>query len=480
MKRRQAIRYLGVGFSSTLLGSTVLSSCKPDDPAPEITYDGTIAIIGAGPAGLYAADILLTKGLKVQVFEASKQLGGRVRSLRNQEDLPYQSIADFPVELGAEYWMGNDSILGKIIANLNLNTVELTPDAYRYILNNQAKTAAEWSGNADFSSVQSFVNGIKTYSGAATSVKSAATGVGTAGQSLLNAQAGNFYGSTSDKVGVKGLAEQQKLVTHDTKLYMLKNNTLQDLIVSRFADVLPYVKTNAPVKSINYSSDPCIITLEDGTEVQANKVIVTVPVTILKNGITFTPALPAAKTNALGKIGMDPCVRFALDFKKNFWGEGSSSFIWGSEGAPQVLNAGFGRSEFYQSMTVTVYGAKALELSALPTEDEMVKRVLTALDAVYANQATAFIRKTLPPAEEKMVYFVKDWTKEPYIKGGMSYPTEGATINDRTALSAPLNSRLFFAGEATDISGEAGMLNGALASAERSSEELVQAILSVS
>jgi monoamine oxidase len=481
VKRRQAIRHLGVGFSTAVVGASWLSSCKKEDPIPEIQYDGTIVIIGAGPAGLYAADILQTKGLNVTILEATNQIGGRVSSLRNQENLPYQSIADFPVELGAEYWQGNDSVIGKIISNLNLATIELTDDTKRYILGTFVKSAQEWAGNGDFAAVQSFMNNIKTYTGPATSMKDAAGSLSAEAMTLQNALAGNFYGSSNDRIGIRGISEQQKLISHDTKYFMLKNNTMQDLMISRFSSVYDNVKTNMPVKSVNYSSDPVKITFEDGTEMTANKVIVTVPVTILKNGITFSPSLPAAKTSAINRIGMDPSMRVVLDFKKNFWGN-ECSHIFGGTVAPHYFNAGVGRSEFYQTLSVTINGPKALELSNLNDEDKVVTTILQELDKFYSNQATAFIRKSLSPdeTETKMVYFVKDWTKEKYVKGGFAYPLASTTLNDRTTISEPINGRLFFAGEATDISGDPGTVNGALASAERVAEDVVISIKNVS
>lgn len=480
MKRRQAIRHLGVGFSSAFVGASWLSSCKKGDPVPEVQYDGNIIVIGAGAAGLYAADILMTKGLNVQVIEASTQIGGRVSSLRNQQDLPYQSIADFPIELGAEYWQGMDSVLGQIVTSLDRATVELIPESWRYILNNQAKAAAELTGNGDFEAVKAFMDGLKTYTGPTSSVKEAAGGLSENAMALLNSQAANFYGSSSDRVGVKGISEQLKLISHDTNYFVLKNNTLQDLVISRFVNVYPNVLLSSPVKSINYSDEPCKVVLEDGTEMTASKVIVTVPITILKNGITFSPGLPSDKTAALGRIGMDPSMRVVLDFKKNFWGT-DSSFFWGGTVAPQYFSAGMGRSEFSQTMTVTINGPKAQELSDIGDNDEIVRTILAELDKIYDGQATQFIRIGLPPNDEgKMIYFIKDWTKEKYVAGGFSYPLAGTTIDDRTALMAPVNDKLFFAGEATDISGNAGTLNGALYSAERVAEDVVQSILKVS
>jgi hypothetical protein len=193
---------------------------------------------------------------------------------------------------------------------------------------------------------------------------------------------------------------------------------------------------------------------------------------------------PSAKTTALGRIGMDPCMRIILDFKKNFWGE-DSGFTWGSSVVPQLFNAGVSRSQFYRTMSITVCGDRAQALSNLPSEKDIVLAVLKELDKVYAGSASAFIRTELPPVvpgeppgeEGDMIYFIQDWTKEKYIKGGYSYPMINTTIDDRVALGEHVGQNLFFAGDATDINGDAGSINGALASAERVSEEVAKSIL---
>ena len=78
-----------------------------------------------------------------------------------------------------------------------------------------------------------------------------------------------------------------------------------------------------------------------------------------------------------------------------------------------------------------------------------------------------------------IIYIIKDWSKDEFIKGGYSYPLASATANDRLALSKPVNNKLFFAGEATDTKGDAGTVSGALSSAERVSEEVVKSILGI-
>ena len=462
---------LGLGLSAGLIMPQLLSSCKKDDAGPEVNYSGTVAIIGAGAAGLYAADILRSKGIKILVLEAGSELGGRIKSLRNQANIPSQSIADFPVELGAEITQGSDSIWGKIIQNLNVPTVDLATAAHQFILDQTAKSSGEWGGDVDFNAVQNFISGLPNYSGGAVSVQQAA-GISDRGQALLNSQVGNYYGSSSAQVGAQGLAQGLKLVKHDGKWLVMKANPLQDLLLSRFSLVAPNVQMNTPVTSINYGSDPIALTDKSGNIIQADKVIVTVPVSILKGGdISFSPALPGTMTNSLANIGMDASIRVVLDFKKNFWGE-NTGFIWGGTTGPQYFNAGVGRSENFRTLSITINGPKATELSALGPD--MISSILAELDAVYAGQATLYIRRDINT--NQILSIIEDWSKEEFIKGGYSYPLVNATNDDRKNIGVPINDKLFFAGEATDVNGDAGTINGALASAERVVEEVVKSI----
>ncbi len=480
MERRKALKQLGLGLSGGILLPSYLMSCSKDDRGPEVPYDGNVIVIGAGAAGLYAADILRVKGIKVTILEASSQPGGRIRSLRNQTDAQYQSFntasqADFPIELGGEVVYGSNSSWGKLISDLSLPNVEVDPTAPRYILDNQAKTGADWKSDSDWNAVQNFVNGLPNFTGGNT-VQTAAA-VSTRAQALLNSQTGNFYGTTSDRIGARGLAESLKLSKRDTKQLMTRANPWQDIIISRFSEVIPSIVLNTVVKKIDWSSTLITITDSNGKEYTATKVIVTVPLSILKNGdITFTPGLDATKTSALAKFKMDAAMRIVLDFKTNFWGL-DSSYIWGGSTVPQYFNSGVGRSKFFRSMALTIYGQRAEQLSAL-SDYNKVLTILAELDAVYQGQATRFIRRDLdnPNDSTNLLYLVKDWTKDEYIKGGFSYPLVGTTNADRKDLSLPLADKLYFAGEATDVDGDSGTVSGALNSAARVVEEIVKSI----
>ncbi len=465
-----------------LLLPSFFTRCSPADPGPEVTYAGTVAVIGAGTAGLYVADILRSKGIKVEVYEASTQLGGRVKSLRNQSVESYPNInlmsSDFPVELGAQTFLGTDSIIGKIVQNYQLVTTEFPASSNHFVLDNQAKSSADWGGDPDFNAAMNFRNNLPSMAGNGQSVQQAAVGAGVATRALdmLNGQIGNAYGSNNEAVGVGELGEEEALRVSDGKIYALRGNPMQELLISRFSAVSPSIKYGTAITSIDYSSDPIMLTAEGGGSFQADKVIVTVPLSIIKtNGISFSPGLPGEFTSSLAKIGMGASLRVVVEFKQNFWGD-TVGFILGSSNVPEFLSFGLTRSEFNATLSVTINGAKAEAYSSLG--DGVISNILADIDLLYAGKGTQFVRRIVVDGLETDPIFIReDWTTRPYILGGYSYPLPGATNEDRKAIGAPINKKLFFAGEATDITGNAGMVNGALASAERCAQEVVESIL---
>jgi monoamine oxidase len=492
LKRRKALQQIGTGITAGLLAPQLFSSCKKESNTPQVKFDGTVAIIGAGAAGLYAADILNAQGINVIVLEARNSLGGRIRSFSTSDsqtdnssnafiyDYHYPSIADFPIEMGGDMVLGSDSAWGKIISILSLPTVDLGTANHQYILDNIPKAAGDWQGDPDFNAVQTFVSGLNSYSGPDVSIKTAA-GVSTRAQALLNSQAANFYGSGSDRVSALGLSNELKLRKHDSKILTVKSNAWQDILLSRFNQIVKKVQLNTAVSAIDYSSDVISITDKSGKQYTASKVIVTVPLSTLKSSdITFSPSLPSTNMAATGKFGMDSCIRVVIDFKKNFWGE-TDGLFWGGTIAPQYFNSGFNRSQFNSTMVVTVCGQAAELLSIFGSS--MVNPILAEIDGLYNGQGTKWVRRKIVndangvPQETDPIALIYDWSKDPYIKGGYSYPLIGATPQDRIDLGTAVpGGKIFFAGEATDINGDAGTVSGALQSAARATQELIKSI----
>lgn len=475
MKRRKALKKLGVGISAGLLLPPWLSACDPKDPSPLIPYDGVVGIIGAGAAGLQVADFLKAQGIAVKIFEASDYVGGRVRSIRQFQDSPLQT--DFPVELGADRVLGSDSEFGELVKIVGPSTVDvLAATEPAYFLDNAFTTLTEAELDSDFSAAVNFYNNIAAYTGANVSVQNAIQSAGLSSRvyEILNAWIGNPSGTGNSRLSMLATAEGKSLITHDSNISTLKSNPMQDTLTSRFSNVMDDILYNTPITSVNYSGE--LIELQDqgGENYVVNKLVVAVPISILKaNSITFNPGLPSTKTSALSQMGMDASIRVVMDFKQNFWGD-QLSFLHGGEVCPEYFSTGVNRSAYNKTLSMTIAGPKAEQLS--PLGANMIPVLLDELDSIFDGAATANVRRD---DEDNIISVIQDWTKEPYIQGGSSYNKLGGTNADREALATPINDLIFFAGEATDITGQYGTVSGALVSGKRAALEVIDSIIGV-
>ena len=496
-----------MGVTAGLVLPAWLTACSDDASGPEVKYDGVVGIVGAGAAGLAVADYLISKGIKVKIFEASGRIGGRIKAIKPSDPIFNELAADFHVELGADRIFGTNSEFGNLIKLLKVPTVkfreEPTSAQDYYIINGEYFSQAEAEARVDFQALKAFKEtGLAAYTGGG-SVQNAA-GATTDMQGILNSWLGNAYGSSSDRIGANALGEALAMIEHDKKEFMLVTNPISDVLTSKYAKALKRVTLNTAVKAVNYSDAGIVrLTLLDtvaNTEstVEVTKLVVTSPVNVLKDSslISFSPALPASKTNALSRIGMDASIRIILEFTRNNFfkkpdGTGPApAFIYGGEVCPSYFFPGVGRSDKNLTVSVTINGPKAQEYSDLlgPEPDAttgepypelvvnaILDEILSEMDVVFDGKASLNIRKRFE--DGTIISVIKDWTKVPYILGGQSYPLVGGTNEDRVALAEPIDNKIFFAGEATDFTGEFGTISGALKSGERAAEEVVAAIL---
>jgi monoamine oxidase len=71
--------------------------------------------------------------------------------------------------------------------------------------------------------------------------------------------------------------------------------------------------------------------------------------------------------------------------------------------------------------------------------------------------------------------YLHDWQADPFSRGAYSYGKVGSRGAQQT-LGSPLAGTLFFAGEATDTSGNNGTVHGAIASANRAVAEMMESL----
>ena len=204
----------------------------------------------------------------------------------------------------------------------------------------------------------------------------------------------------------------------------------------------------------------------------APRAIITLPVGVLQlpNGmpgaVRFTPALKE-KRPALKGLAAGPVIKIALCFRTAFWealdhGRYRDATFFHSPGAafPTFWTASPVRAPL---LIAWCGGPRAARFAGTGTA-EIVRRALADLHGVFG--ARARIESHLTAAH------VHDWQQDPFARGAYSYVTVGGG-GARDVLAASLKNTLYFAGEATDLEGEAGTVAGALQSGRRAVRELM-------
>ncbi|MBI1227224.1 MAG: NAD(P)-binding protein [Bacteroidetes bacterium] len=481
MKRRKFIQQLGYAVPVAFALPTLISSCKKNnnDDDDGITTvkkfkDYTVIIVGAGAAGLYAGWYLQERGFNVRILEASDRVGGRVRHL--------SGFADFDIELGAEEIHGNNSEWYRIVTEqvkANLNEVP-KEDFYffKQDFTDQDEPAlkSESFSNQfqEFTKTIQFVENAPLYSGPDLTVESvfSTSGISWNMFGVANGLLGNEFGTSNNRLSIKGLAEEDARWSSGDESYELKDKTLLTVLETKFAAILPKVELNTQVKKIDYSGDKITLTDQQNKSYQADRVIITVPLTVLKDGdINFNPGLPSTKVDAYSNIGMGGGVKAIFKFSTAFWNEITSEklgSVIGYNEVPELWATNYGRGND-PILTTFIMGEKGEQFSSMSQQDAK-GFILGHLDNIFGNNIAS--QSLLQDG-----FHLMDWGKAPFIRGAYSYPMVGGGLIFRKELAASVSDRLFFAGEATHYDGHSGTVHGAIETGIRAVDELESSIL---
>ena len=404
-----------------------------------------VAIIGAGAAGLGAANALRNSSLSVIVLEARDRVGGRAHTIQASPDVTF--------DLGCGWLHSADQNTFVGIAGQLGFEVDKTLPPWRERAYGKAFPQSERDD---------FIRALDEFYDRAEEAAQLAGKSGHDSAANLCLEPGNRWNPMIDAIStyING-CELDQVSILDMDAYEDTNINWRvrrgyGALIAAYGAACP-LALNCVVTLIDHSGKRVRIETSRGT-LTADKVIVTVPTNLIAGeAIRFSPALPTKVDAARGlPLGLADKVMLALDDAEALPKDGNlrgatmrtemGTFHLRPFGQPCI--EGFFGGRFAQSLEDAGPGALAA----------------ASIDEIVSFLGNDFRRKLKPLAESR-------WSHDPFARGSYSHALPGHA-GDRAVLAAPVNGRLFFAGEATSP-GFFSTAHGARDSGERAAGEVL-------
>lgn len=406
-------------------------------------FETSVAVVGAGAAGIGAGLRLAEAGVDFVLLEARDRLGGRAYS-----DTAFPAAFD----LGCSWlWQGSRN---PWVAHAGRLGFDLVPDDHAPRLFFGSRPAAEEDVEA-YKAARAAAFAAVEADNAERSVRDAAPLSGPFARLLENSLGPWMMGAETDAVST---AEWGGAEARETDLLVPAG---LGSLVAAVGGNLP-VELATPVAAIDWSGRPLVLETPKG-RLKADRVIVTVPLGVLAaGGIRFTPALPDFVHDAFDGLPMGLLAKVAYAFDRDVFGFEATTHVMdaaATEQQPLWIASPHGAP-----MAMGLYGgdlAWALEEAG---EAAALDWGLDALTAIFGND----LRRQVTRARASR------WGSDPWALGSYSVARPGCH-GLRGALAAPFDDRLFLAGEAWRSQGDAALVDGAYRSGRAAAEAALAA-----
>lgn len=429
MQRRKFIKDTLTGLPILLLTPSILaSSCNKDDSAIN-PKDKTVLVIGAGISGLAAAKKLKEKGFNVVVLEAQDKVGGRLKTKRS---------------LGVAFDEGASWIHGTIgnpitalAQQAGMNTAFTDDDSrISYDIGGVLRSSTTYDNTE--TELYTILNSMMNSGNPSQSFE---TVFGSLHPTKINDRLWKYFLST--------------YVTFDTGDLDKLSSTLynegeefdgEERIATNGYDTIPNylanglnIQLNQRVSKIDYTNTKIKIT-HNGDESEADYVVVTVPLGVLKsNSILFTPALPIAKQTAIQKVGMNCVNKFLLTWNTKF--RDNEQYISYTPATKDKFNYFVNINKIDPSVNALMtfaYADYARQTETM-TDVQIIDEIMIHLKDIYGNTI---------PNPTNMIR--TKWHTNENSLGSYSYTAVETLMQHFDDLAEEVNDKLFFGGEHTE------------------------------
>jgi len=414
-----------------------------------------VIILGGGVAGLSAARDLTAGGARVLLLEARDRLGGRVLT---------HHMPEGPVELGAEFVHGAVEETLSIAREAALPLRETDRGAPRPTTGAAEET--EDQRPAGFFAAMDVLLAHASPAGPDESFRqlvdraSVAPDIKATGLALVE----GYHAADPSRIGVRSLlknteADERPGANRQFR-FVRGYDGLVDAIRERIDARLCDVRLKTAATAVVWQRGRAVVKTSAGDELAAPRLIVTVPLGVLKAGaIAFSPGLPD-KEDAMARLEMGDAERVCLCLGSEAWvtdgrfsdggfmltGEPPFPVWWVSRPPPFPVVTGWAGGR----------NARALRERSIA---ERIEGAIMALAAAFDVEPDR-LRRDLRGG------FSHDWMADPFARGAYSYA--GVNGSDAGAeLAEPVDGTIFFAGEATESDGDNATVHGAISTGRR-------------
>lgn len=440
-------------------------------------FDAQVIVIGAGLAGLRAAQILSDAGKDVLVIEGSSRIGGRVHSL-DHGSLGYS-------EGGGGQIGANDKRVISTAKDLNIELREQaeTKTLVAYFYQSQSYTAEDWKSFAKPPFPAPFDTNAPT-----TPLRALAAQANPLTH-LEDWSRSEFRGydiSAQDfllDAGFQG--DAQKLIEQSFDGNLLRNFSMMNLyreltlelnaenmgpslrvnggaqrLPEAMAKALPRdVRLGQRVKSITSESDKVTIETVEGKSYHAQHCLCALPFGALRH-IAIKAFMPQAQSIAIRELPHTQILQIHLKAKSAFWEkDGFSADMWTDLPVERIFAERDRQGQPNGLFRIVINGRGAL-------------RSIWEDRSALAARVSAYMKTIRPASEGKFdVLAVQDWTTQNILSGGAYMHWAPGQISQWAEEMGRPGSNVAFAGD--QLGRNFTGMEGALESAEIAARQLL-------